>query len=379
MDDEFKDHIGIWDSLGVADPFWAVLSDPARRYGKWDVDEFYATGREHMSGLVRRLEDLGIQVSGRTVVDFGCGLGRLSQGLALHGADVIGIDASVGMIVGAQRHNAFPDRCAFLLNRAPDLSLLGDESVDGVVSFIALQHIPPPAALDYLRDFCRILRPGGFLAVQVPDCLKVAATPDGIHIASIEILEAPVVVGGGQKFDVRVGLTNASTAHWDSFAPGTLRAGNHWVLEDGSMSVTDDGRSDVSPIGPGESTAVTIACTAPAVDGRYVLEIDLVEEGVTWFEAAGGTTARLGLEVRGAGTDALEDTGSSVAGTEGDDPGDGPVPEEPPGFGMFPIPSEVVRATLDELGLDLLNADPDGSAGPAWRSFTYLARKPAPA
>jgi hypothetical protein len=38
---------------------------------------------------------------------------------------------------------------------------------------------------------------------------------------------------------------------------------------------------------------LTFRFAAPATAGRYLLELDLVEEGVTWFSAAGVAPVRI--------------------------------------------------------------------------------------
>jgi hypothetical protein len=38
---------------------------------------------------------------------------------------------------------------------------------------------------------------------------------------------------------------------------------------------------------------MTFRFAAPAAAGRYLLELDLVEEGVTWFSVAGAVTHRI--------------------------------------------------------------------------------------
>jgi len=42
---------------------------------------------------------------------------------------------------------------------------------------------------------------------------------------------------------------------------------------------------------------VTLACPAPAEPGAYQFKIDMVAEGVTWFEAAGSTAPALPVQV----------------------------------------------------------------------------------
>ena len=40
-----------WETFGQEDPLWAVLTDPSKRGGRWDVDEFFATGEREVEAL----------------------------------------------------------------------------------------------------------------------------------------------------------------------------------------------------------------------------------------------------------------------------------------------------------------------------------------
>ena len=51
-------------------------------------------------------------------------------------------------------------------------------------------------------------------------------------------------------------------------------------------------------VAPGESVALGGACPVPADPGSYQLKIDMVAEGVTWFEAAGSNAPAVPMDVR---------------------------------------------------------------------------------
>jgi ubiquinone/menaquinone biosynthesis C-methylase UbiE len=160
-----------WTRLGEEDPLWAVLIKPGTKGGRWDVDEFLSTGRDEVDGALKHLTELGAMPARLDrVLDFGSGAGRLSQALAQHAAHVTGVDISPPMIETAQRIDR-TDNCEFVLNQAPDLNVFADDTFDLVYSSLVLQHMPEAAATGFLREMCRVLRPGGALIVQV------AATP----------------------------------------------------------------------------------------------------------------------------------------------------------------------------------------------------------
>jgi SAM-dependent methyltransferase len=157
-----------WHNLGAADPLWAVYVRSGVKDGRWDVGDFLQSGRDE----VARVFDALAEPPGHfgLAVDFGCGVGRLSQALAGRFDRVIGVDVSGPMLARARElltEPAISDRIAFALNERDDLAMLEDSTVDLVYSSLVLQHLPRSLAASYLREFLRILRPDGIAVVQV--------------------------------------------------------------------------------------------------------------------------------------------------------------------------------------------------------------------
>lgn len=160
-----------WDGLGRIDPLWAILVSPERHRGGWvgHEDEFFATGRETVDAMIATLARHDLRPARlERALDFGCGAGRLSQGLARHVDRVDGVDVAASMIDLANDFNRHPDRVRFHLNAAEDLALFGDDTFDLILSVIVLQHIPNALKARYLQEFVRVLRPGGVAAFTVP-------------------------------------------------------------------------------------------------------------------------------------------------------------------------------------------------------------------
>lgn len=156
-----------WHRLGSQDPLWAVLSHRDKRDNQWDTDAFLATGRELIAETVDWLHDSGIETRGRAL-DFGCGAGRLTQALADHFDAATGVDIAASMVTLAEDLAKDREDCAFVVNTRPDLRVFEDASFDCVCSYIVLQHMEPRYAEAYLREFARILKPGGTLVFQLP-------------------------------------------------------------------------------------------------------------------------------------------------------------------------------------------------------------------
>ncbi len=157
-----------WEKLGARDPYWAVLSDPEKKGGKWDKDEFFESGRREIEQLTQNLARLGMDLRPGTALDFGCGVGRLCRALCARFERVIGIDVSSSMLDEARARHRDIANVEFVHNTAPDLGSIGAGSVDFVYSNIVLQHMPAPRQLRFIAEFCRVLRPGGIAVFQAP-------------------------------------------------------------------------------------------------------------------------------------------------------------------------------------------------------------------
>lgn len=155
-----------WTKLGEADPLWAVHVAPDKRGGRWDVDQFLELGRADV-GIARDwLRSLGLPTRWRRVLDFGCGAGRLSQALAEHADEVVGVDVSEPMLETARGLDRSGGRCEFVHNDSPGLGRFEDGSFDLVYSELVLQHLPADVIEGYLAEFMRVLNPGGVAVLQ---------------------------------------------------------------------------------------------------------------------------------------------------------------------------------------------------------------------
>jgi SAM-dependent methyltransferase len=156
-----------WEALGREDPLWGVLSDPAKRGNRWDVEEFFRTGRAEIASILADVERKGVALRRGSALDFGCGVGRLTQALAEQFREVHGVDVAESMVAGARRHNRHGDRCAYHVN-AEDRLPFDPGRFDLVLSVITLQHMPARLAATYIVDFVRVLAPGGVAFFQMP-------------------------------------------------------------------------------------------------------------------------------------------------------------------------------------------------------------------
>jgi SAM-dependent methyltransferase len=153
-----------WNRRAREEPYFFV--DDRRAYGDPELESFWAEGERDLGRLLELLE-IRIEPSD-TVLDIGCGVGRLTRVLAGRAAHVYGIDISSEMIDHARGHHAALGNVEWFVGDGHSLRPLGDASVDGCISHVVFQHIPDPAVtLGYIAEMGRVLRPGGWAAFQV--------------------------------------------------------------------------------------------------------------------------------------------------------------------------------------------------------------------
>jgi SAM-dependent methyltransferase len=165
-----------WNHLGAKDPAWAILSCGRKRGRCADLGQFFETGRAEVLGVVRRLAELGLPHGGECALDFGCGIGRLTQALASYYTEVDGVDIAESMIEAARRWNESPG-VRFRLSTTTELADLPTGAYDLVCSLLVLQHLRWTLVKRYLAELLRVLRPGGILCFNMPS--HHAATPLG--------------------------------------------------------------------------------------------------------------------------------------------------------------------------------------------------------
>lgn len=130
----------------------------------WDSEQYLKFRNERTQPAIDLAARIPLETAAR-VLDIGCGPGNSTRVLARRfpGAKALGVDSSPEMIAAARRDN--PDLSFETLDAGSQLAMLGG-GFDAVFSNACIQWVPDHPAL--LRAMLGLLRPGGWLAVQVP-------------------------------------------------------------------------------------------------------------------------------------------------------------------------------------------------------------------
>jgi SAM-dependent methyltransferase len=376
---EIRDLQQVWEEWAQADPMWAILSDPTKTQRRWGREEFFATGKAEIRDVMADLSERGIDPRRGRCLDFGCGIGRLTQALAEYFDRCDGVDISPTMIGYAREFNQYGDRCTYTVNGEPNLAVFPGKSFDFIYSNIVLQHIEPDLSENYVREFVRILADGGIAMFQVPSAFvgmpPKARLPEGAHRASITLLDRLPRMVPGQRTSVRVRVRNDGQHSWSCGVNAeipvvqvNLRLGNHWRSPDGQVLVAmDDGRTSLEQdLDPGESAILPLVIEAPGRPGRYVLEFDIVEEEVAWFGDLGSPTLRLPVRVSRPPSGLrklLERTGR---------PADDDSFVTPRLFEMHGLHRDRVVQAVESAGGRILLIEDYNPAGEGWESYRYF-------
>lgn len=167
-----------WNQLGEHNALWAVLSDKK----DWNEKEFFATGRAEIKQVLNTLKKNGVTVNLGRAMDFGSGVGRLSQALGKEFKQVTGVDIADSMIERANKYNK-QKNVTFKHVTSGDLKAFKDRTYDFVFTDIVFQHMRTDFTKKYLKEMYRVLKKDGVLVFQLPS--RPAKTWKGLLISTV--------------------------------------------------------------------------------------------------------------------------------------------------------------------------------------------------
>ncbi|WP_458070343.1 class I SAM-dependent methyltransferase [Rhodanobacter sp. BL-MT-08] len=166
---------------------------------------------------------------GQSLVDLGCGSGRLASALGQHMAiEYCGIDVVRALLKYAKKKS--PENYRFILNRSLSVPL-PDASFDMATAFSVFTHLLHHESYIYLEELHRVVRPGGSVVFsflefaeethwsQFEATVKVQRTATLPHLN--QYIERPQITLWAEKIGYqRVRFVDSTGAPWG--APGAL-------------------------------------------------------------------------------------------------------------------------------------------------------------
>jgi 2-polyprenyl-6-hydroxyphenyl methylase / 3-demethylubiquinone-9 3-methyltransferase len=161
-------------------------------------------------------------LTGKTVLDVGCGAGLLCEPLARMGAKVTGVDAAPENVEVAKAHAAQSD--LMIDYRAGEIAEQRLAKFDVVTSMEVIEHVTDPAA--FVVELVRHLKPDGLLLLSTPN--RTAAS----RLFLVEAAE-------------RLGQVPRGTHDWNQFLTPEELSG---LLSDAGLTVVETKGIAFSPL-----------------------------------------------------------------------------------------------------------------------------------
>ena len=119
------------------------------------------------------------------------------------------------------------------------------------------------------------------------------------HRATMRVQSAPESGPAGETITVDLTIRNIGSMTWKKKGRNAVRVGYHWRDKKGKTVHAPDFRTALPHnVAPGEWVEVEAAVGLPSIPGKFTLALDMVHEGVTWFEDQKSHPARRTIEVK---------------------------------------------------------------------------------
>ena len=164
-----------WEAFAAREPYFAVLTAPKflRTHLTSDVErQFFESGEALVDHMFRLIEErIAPDFAPTSILEYGCGIGRLAiplaQRAARRGGMVVGVDRSPVML-GLARREAERRRIGNIVFATPAEFRAGDKTFDFVSCYLVLQRMREDQGLRVMRDLIARLAPGGIAVCSIP-------------------------------------------------------------------------------------------------------------------------------------------------------------------------------------------------------------------
>jgi len=103
---------------------------------------------------------------GAAVLEIGPGAGRWTEALLARCSKYTGVDISATCVERCRQRFAHASQAQFIVGSGRDLAPIADHSTDAIWSFDVFVHVNRAEVESYVKEFARVLRPGGLAVVH---------------------------------------------------------------------------------------------------------------------------------------------------------------------------------------------------------------------
>lgn len=156
-----------WKNFGNVAPHWSVLTQEHYKphHIKNTESDFYNTGKRAIVFFESILKKHNSTFKDKVVLDYGCGVGRLTQPCSEISYKVYGMDISKPHLEIAK--NLVPNAEFFLVDNYKNIPKI-NEHPDIIFSIIVLQHTRPKLIMRYVQSLLMILNNDGIALLHIP-------------------------------------------------------------------------------------------------------------------------------------------------------------------------------------------------------------------
>jgi LCP family protein required for cell wall assembly len=180
-------------------------------------------------------------------------------------------------------------------------SIISQDGVDvGEETVFDLDVISPSKPGEYILQIDLVHEGFTWFSFQGVPSLEKFITVDISYSAQYDDEgSTPNSLKAGQEFETQVTVRNNGFLEWNIEGSSKIRLGTHWLNRDTQEVVIWDGDRGLLPedVSHAEEATVEINIKAPDTPGRYILQYDMVHEGVTWFSEKGVIPLEVSVDV----------------------------------------------------------------------------------
>ena len=173
MSEKFNDLKKTWVKYGEEEPYWSVLTEDDYKSNliENNYEKFYETGVEEVKNIENILKKYNQTLKNKIILDFGCGVGRLTNACTQYSLNVYGIDISEAHLKIAK--NKVKLAKFFILKEKSNLPELPNKP-EIIISLLTLQHNEPNLIKRCLIVLLNTLQNHGVAIIQIP--FKISST-----------------------------------------------------------------------------------------------------------------------------------------------------------------------------------------------------------